>query len=100
MVARPEIVAVPARLVLAVGVGLALAQRPRLTVGFDQESERALEGDEVDARIVLATETPVDRLEIYLRLPDGVDAARARNPTTIRLAGGERRELDLTLLAR
>jgi uncharacterized protein (DUF58 family) len=100
VVARPEIIAVTAPFLLAVGVGLALAQRPRLTVRLEQPSERALEGDEIEAKLVFAADTPLDRLELYFRLPDGVENLRGRNPTTIRLAARESRELELTLGAR
>jgi len=100
LVARPEIVALTAPFLLALGIGLALAERPRLHVRLDTDSDRALEGDEVAARLELAAAAPVERLELYLRLPDGLDAVRSENPTTVRLARGGRRTLELTLLAR
>ena len=41
--------------------------------------------------------TPIDRLELYVNLPDGVDLVGGHNPVALRLAAGERRELELTL---
>ena len=47
--ARPELVAVTAPFLLALGVGLALATPPRLSVDVVLDEGRALEGDEVGA---------------------------------------------------
>jgi uncharacterized protein (DUF58 family) len=107
VVARPEIVALTAPFVLALAAGLALAVRPQLEAGLEMETSRVLEGDEAVARVELTAATPIDRLELYARLPDGVDMSRDvdvhqhhdRNPTTVRLARGERRVVDLGLVA-
>ena len=98
--ARPELVAVTAPFLLALGVGLALAERPRLRLRLVADTDRALEGDDVAARLDLAADAPVDRLELYLRLPDGVVAPPgAPNPTTVRLRRGEERTVELALHA-
>ncbi len=99
VVARPELVALTAPFLLALGAGLALATPPRLTVEVRLAENRILEGDEVDATISVVSATPVDRLDLYARLPDGVELARGRNPVGLRLAPNERRELELTLHA-
>ena len=98
--ARPEIVALTAPFLLALGVGLALAERPLVRIALEADTERALEGDEVAARLDVTAATRVERLELYLRLPDGVDAVRGTNPTSVRLARGERRTIELELAAR
>ena len=98
--AQPELVALTAPFLLAVGAGLALAATPRLSARIELEHDRALEGEEVAARIVVESATPVDRLELYVDLPDGVDLVDGKNPVALRLAAGERRELELTLRAR
>jgi uncharacterized protein (DUF58 family) len=97
--ARPELVALTAPFLLALAAGLALATPPRLEVSVELDEERALEGDEVRTTVVLAASSPVDRLDLYLRLPQGVELAEGRNPVALRLAAGERRELEFTLLA-
>jgi uncharacterized protein (DUF58 family) len=108
VVARPEIVALTAPFVLALAAGLALGGRPQLEARLETERSRVLEGDTVVARLELTAATSIDRLELYLRLPDGIDMARdgdvhlhhARNPTTVRLARGRQRVVELKLGAR
>jgi uncharacterized protein (DUF58 family) len=95
---RPEIVALTAPFLLALGVGLALATAPRLTAEVDTVA-RAVEGDEVTARIRLASGSAIDRLDVYLRLPDGVSVLDGGRATAVRLLRGETRELELRLRA-
>jgi uncharacterized protein (DUF58 family) len=94
---RPELVALTAPFLLALGLGLALAVPPRLAVSVDLDEERALEGSEVAARLVVSSETAVDRLDLYLRLPEGLRLPRGANPVSVALRAGGRRELELTL---
>ena len=97
--ARPELVALTAPFLLALAAGLALATPPRLAVQVALDEQRALEGDEIGARVVVESSTPVDRLDLFLRLPDGLDVADGRNPVSLHLRAGERRELELKLRA-
>jgi uncharacterized protein (DUF58 family) len=94
---RPELVALTAPFLLALGAGLALAVPPSLTVSVELAEERALEGSEVAARLVLEAKTPVDRLDLYLRLPDGLRLPPGANPVAVSLRAGEHRELELAL---
>jgi len=96
---RPEIVALAAPFLLALGVGLALAPTPAFTAELELP-ERAVEGDTLTARITLTAATPVERLDVYLRLPDGLTSPEACRATAIHLGRGERRELALPLTAR
>jgi uncharacterized protein (DUF58 family) len=97
--ARPELVALTAPFLLALAAGLALATPPRVDVEVELDATRALEGDEIGARVTLAAATPVDRLDLYLRLPSGLELADGRNPVGLHLRAGERRELSFTLRA-
>ena len=97
VLARPELVALTAPFLLALAAGLALATPPVVSVDVSLEAERALEGDTVGAHVVLEAATPVDRLDFYLRMPDGLELAEGENPVALRLAAGERRELDFTI---
>jgi uncharacterized protein (DUF58 family) len=100
VLSRPELIALTAPFLLALAAGLALATPPSLEVGAEVERDRVLEGDEVEARVVLESASPVDRLDVYLRLPPGVEAVGGTNPVSLRLRAGERRELEVRLLAR
>ena len=99
VLARPEIVALTAPFLLALAAGLALATPPALSIDVSLDRERVIEGDEVEAHVVLSSATPVDRLDFYLLLPQGLELAEGQNPVALRLARGERRELDLTVRA-
>jgi uncharacterized protein (DUF58 family) len=100
VLSRPELVALTAPFLLALAAGLALATPPRLSVAATVDRERVLEGDEMTARVVLEAASPVDRLDVYLRLPPGMEALGGTNPVALRLRAGERRELALDLRAR
>jgi uncharacterized protein (DUF58 family) len=95
VLSRPELVALVAPFLLALGAGLALATTPRLTIGATVDDERVLEGDETTIRVVLEAASPVDRVDVYLQLPEGVVATGGTNPVSLRLRAGERRELEL-----
>jgi uncharacterized protein (DUF58 family) len=97
--ARPELVALTAPFLLALAAGLALATPPRFGVEVELERNRVLEGDDVEAHVVLTAQAPVDRLDLYVRLPDGVQLADGRNPVALRLGAGERRRLSFGLHA-
>jgi uncharacterized protein (DUF58 family) len=96
---RPELVALTAPFLLALVAGLALATRPRIEARFELDSERALEGEEVAVRVSITAASGVDQLELYLRLPQGLELRSGRNPIALRLGRGQHRQLDLSLRA-
>jgi uncharacterized protein (DUF58 family) len=98
--ARPELVALTAPFLLALAAGLALATPPRLALEVRLGADRALEGDTVDASILVESAGPIDRLDLFLKLPEGIELADGRNPVGLRLGAGERRELELVLHAK
>ncbi len=78
VVARPELVALTAPFLLALAAGLALATPPRFDVEVDarpaaRARRRRASPHGVDAR---GSATPVDRLDLYVRLPAGVELER------------------------
>jgi uncharacterized protein (DUF58 family) len=98
VVGRPEVVALTAPFLFALALGLALTTPPSFTLDVEAD-ERAIEGDEVTARIRIEATSTVDRLDVYLRLPDGLRVVDGAQATALHLARGERRELALTLHA-
>jgi len=96
---QPElaIMAAPFALLVALGVR---PQTPDLRAWFALDRERALEGDELDAMVTVRSVSGVDRVEVGLVLPPGVELAEGRNPVALHLAPGEERELPLRLRCR
>lgn len=93
----PELVALAAPFVLLLGVGLAMAERPEVEVSLALERERAIEGEEVELKLVFQTRRPIEQLDLLLSLPDGVTVVEGGNPASIRLVAKDRRELDYVL---
>ena len=92
---RIELVALAAPFALAAVVGAALAHRPELTGALVLDRERALEGEDVRASLELAAPGGVDRLDVFLPLPEEL---RARgNPSAVTLAPGAGRTVELTI---
>jgi uncharacterized protein (DUF58 family) len=94
---RPElaIVAAPAALLLVLGT--TLARDPRVKVGFSLATSRSSEGQEVEARITLRASAPVERLDVRLELPDGIEGPDGIQQWAVRLAAGEERTLRVAL---
>ena len=93
---RTELAAVAAPFALLVALGVR-STPPALKAWVDVDRDRAVEGDEIAARVTVRTEAAVDRLEIGLALPQGLELADGANPVALRLAGDEERELELRL---
>ena len=93
---RTELAASAAPFALLVALGVR-ARPPLLRAWFELDRERALEGDVLDATVTVRTDQAVDRVEVGLALPDGVELADGRNPVALRLGNGEERELPLRL---
>jgi uncharacterized protein (DUF58 family) len=70
---RPELVAVAAPLAVLVVAGLAGARDPELAVEVTVDRERALVGDEVTVELRLTAATRVERLEVLLVVPPGME---------------------------
>ena len=100
---RPELAAVAAPLAVLVVAGLAGARDPELRAEVAVDRERALVGDEVAVRLTVAAATPVDRLELLLVVPPGMEGPQGPAriwATAIRLAAGERRTITIPLACR
>lgn len=93
---RSELAAIAAPFALLVAVGLRV-RPPELRAWVGLDRERALEGEVLDTTVTVRSATAVDRLEIGLSLPNGVELEEGRNPVALRLGAGEERELPLRL---
>jgi uncharacterized protein (DUF58 family) len=94
---RPELAVLAAPFALLLAIGTRAAREPRISVELELEAERALEGTEVEAVVGVHTDRAVDRLELLLRLPRGVEVVDGSRAHAIRLRADERRELRVGL---
>jgi uncharacterized protein (DUF58 family) len=100
---RPELVAVTAPLAVLVVAGLAGARDPELAAEVTVDRERARVEDEVTVTVTMAAATRVERLEVLLVVPPGIegaDGARRAWAAAVSLAAGEERSLTVPLTCR
>jgi uncharacterized protein (DUF58 family) len=93
----PELVALAAPFALVAAIGLFRARRPEIGVEVTLERERTLEGEELEAEVILQAEVGAERVEVLLELPRELSVADGANPRTLHLRDGERRELSFRL---
>jgi uncharacterized protein (DUF58 family) len=70
---RPELVVLAAPFALALAPGLALAERTELRAAVTVSRERLLEGDEVELTVELASRAAVERLDVAVAVPAGLE---------------------------
>ena len=76
---RPEAVGLAAPFLLVLAVGLPLSRAPHLRAWVERDRERVLEGEEIDVAVEVETDAPVERLELLLVLPRGLEpSSRSR----------------------
>jgi uncharacterized protein (DUF58 family) len=92
---RVEPVALAAPFLLALVAAVA-GHKPDVSVHLSLDRERVLEGDEITAKVELASANGVDRFELLLLLPPGVrvEGAPAR---ALHLRAGEEQAIELKL---
>jgi uncharacterized protein (DUF58 family) len=94
---RPELAVAAAPFALILAVGLRSAQAPGVSVDLTLSTDRAVEATEIDAVLEASADRAVDRLELLLELPHGMEVADGSGAHAIRLRAGERRELALSV---
>ncbi|HWC44353.1 MAG TPA: DUF58 domain-containing protein [Actinomycetota bacterium] len=95
---RPELVAVAAPLAVLVVAGLAGARDPEVSAEVRVDRERALVGDQVTVSLDLRAATRVERLEVLLVIPPGMEGPDGGTRTwagAVTLAAGEERTLEI-----
>jgi uncharacterized protein (DUF58 family) len=96
---RPELAVLAAPFAALVAAGLRLEQPPDVGVWLTLGSDRALEGEHVPLTVELSARTGVDRLELVMPLPEGLDVVEGHHPLAVTLGAGEDRELELAVCA-
>jgi uncharacterized protein (DUF58 family) len=93
---RAELVVLAAPFVLVLAAGLATANDPALEIAVKLDRLRALEGEEVEARIHLDAGSRIERLEVGLALPRDSEPG-GDTSFGLTLATGEHHELVTSL---
>jgi uncharacterized protein (DUF58 family) len=96
---RPELAVLAAPFAALVAVGLRLERPADVGVWLSLERDRALEDEQVGLTIELNARTAVDRLELVLVLPEGLDVVEGDHPLAVVLGRDEERDLELGLRA-
>ena len=94
---RPELAVLALPFALPLAIGLHLARPPEVRVWLTVERERALEQDELAVELVVASERPVERLELLLVVPDGLEVASGAAAVSLRLGWKDERTIALSL---
>ncbi len=94
---RPELAVLAAPFAIPLAVGLRLTRLPEVRVWMSTDRERVLEQEEIVVRVTVASLAPVERLELLVIVPDGLEVAEGSNVVSIRLASNDERELELKL---
>jgi uncharacterized protein (DUF58 family) len=96
-VRRPELAVLALPFALPLALGLRLARAPEIRVDLEVERATALEQDELDVELTVSSETPVERLELVLVVPDGLEVVSGASAQSIRLGWDDERTLELRL---
>ena len=96
---QPLVVALAAPFAVVLVAGLLFAEDPRLEAVVRVDRDRVLEGDEVILELELWTAREIPRLDVLVRIPEGLLVEDGRNPVSIRLDPNESRTLTLKLRA-
>jgi len=94
---RPELAALGAPFALVLVVGLALPPPPRVTAFLRPARRRAVEGEEIDAELVISSPMRAHDLQLALLLPDGIRAPGGAGSLLLRVEPGRDRTLPLRL---
>jgi uncharacterized protein (DUF58 family) len=93
---RIDLVALGAPFALLALAGLVTSHPPPLDVRLEVPRDRAVEGDQLELRVRLASPVTIPRVEVVVDPPSGL-ARTGSDPVAVRLAGGTEEVLDLPL---
>ena len=94
---RPELALLSAPFALVLAIGTSLARDPRVDVELTLATDRTIEDHDVDATLTVRAEGAVDRLELLLDVPTGVEVVGDAGALSFRSRAGEEREIPLAV---
>jgi uncharacterized protein (DUF58 family) len=96
-VRQPELAIVAAPFALLPALGLVLTRPPEPRIWLTLGRPTALEQDELQLELVIASERPIERLELLLVLPDGLELVSGNRALSLRLGWEDERTIELRL---
>ena len=96
-VRRPELAVIAAPFAVTLALGLRDERAPDAAVSLALDRERALEGEEVDVRLHVGSDRPVERLELLVVIPPGLELVSGQSSVALRLGWNDTREVEFTL---
>jgi uncharacterized protein (DUF58 family) len=94
---RPELAVLALPFALPPALGLRLARAPEIRVDVEPERETTVEGEEIDVDLTVASPTPIERLEVVLVVPEGLEVVKGHAAQSLRLGWDDTRTLELRL---
>jgi uncharacterized protein (DUF58 family) len=94
---RPELAVVAAPFAVSLALGLRAAGEPVVTASLAVDGERVVEREKIPATIEIHATGRIERLELLLALPEGVDVADGPDAFALRLRAGEERSIPVAL---
>lgn len=94
---RPELAIVAMPFALLPALGLALARPPEVRVWLALDRATALEQDELELKLTVSSERPVERLELLLGLSEGLEVVSGGRALSLRLGRDDERTITLRL---
>ena len=86
---RPELAIAAAPFALLLAIGTRGSRDPSVEVVVSIAAERTLEGEVVPVSVEIAAERAVDRVELLIELPEGVEVAEGSSAQALRARAGE-----------
>src|SRR5215204_3453348 len=93
---RPELVAIAAAFTLPLALSLAFDKVPQIRIDAAMSGERALQGDVITLALDVEGD-PVERLELIIETPYGIEVVEGSSRLAIRLEREESRTIELGL---
>ena len=94
---RPELAVLALPFALPPALGLRLAREPEIRVEVEPARVTAIEGETIDLTLTVSSLMPVERLEVVLVVPQGLEVVSGASAQSLRLGWDEDRTLELRL---
>ena len=94
---RPELAVLALPFALPLAIGLQLARAPEVRVRLELERSTAIEQDELDVELTVSSPTAVERFEVVLAPPHGLELVAGTQGRSLRLGWDDEQALTFRL---